>query len=64
MTSQLGQQDNYKTHIEKYFTTIRQLDDETWSIKRISQEKYFSSKIIQNFMQGDLFQNSFLFKET
>ena len=48
MTSQSG----CNTHIAQCITKQRQPDNETWSIKRIYQEKYFSSKIIQKIRQG------------
>ena len=43
---------NCNTHIAQYLTKQRQPDNETWSINRIYQGKYFSSKIMQKIRQG------------
>ena len=43
---------NYNTHIAPYLTNYRQPDTEIWSVNRITQEKYFSLKIIQKMRQG------------
>ena len=44
---------NCDSHIAQYLMKQRQPDNETWSINKISQEKYFSSKIIQKMGQAD-----------
>ena len=49
------------THIAQYFTNQRQQDDEIWSVNRILQDKYLSSKIIQKMRRGDPFQTCFCF---
>ena len=38
---------NYNTHIAQYLTSQRQADNQFWSVNRLSQEKYFSLKIMQ-----------------
>ena len=38
---------NYNTYIAQYLTKYRQADIEIWSSNRISQQKYFSSKIME-----------------
>ena len=35
---------NYNTHIAQYLTKQTRLDNETWSINRIYQEKHFFQK--------------------
>ena len=52
---------NCNTHIVQYLTKERKPDNEIWSINRIKQEKYFSSKIMRKMRQGDQFQTSFYF---
>ena len=37
---------NYNAHIAQYLTKWRQSDNDTWSINRIYQEKYYASKIM------------------
>ena len=41
------------THVAQYLTNQRQPDNEIWSVNRISQEKYFSLKIMQKTSQGN-----------
>ena len=43
---------NYNTHIAQYLTNYRQPDTEIWSVNRITQEKYFSLKIMEKVRQG------------
>ena len=43
---------NYNTHIAQYLTNYRQPDTEIWSVNRITQEKYFSLKIMEKMRQG------------
>ena len=44
---------NYNTHIAQYLTNYRQQDNEIWSVNKMSQEKYFSLKIMQKMRQGN-----------
>ena len=43
----------YNTHIAQYLANYRQPDNEIWSVNRMSQEKYFSLKIMQKMRQGN-----------
>ena len=51
----------YNTHIAQYLANYRQPDNEIWSVNRMSQEKYFSLKIMQKMRQGNYFQTAFWF---
>ena len=42
---------NYNTHIARYLTNRIKPANEIWSVNRISQEKCFSSKIMQKMRQ-------------
>ena len=53
---------NYNTHIDHYLVKQKQPDNEIWSVNRIYQEKYFSSKIMENDV-GRLVPDLFLFFE-
>ena len=44
---------NCNTHIAQYLRKEEQPNNETLSINRPYQEKYFSSKIVQEMRQGD-----------
>ena len=47
---------NYNTHIVQYLTKQNKLDNETWSINRIYQEKHFFFKThVENKAGQDLF---------
>ena len=52
---------NYNTHISQYLPNQRQPDNKIWSVNRILQEKYFTSKIMQKMRQGDYSVTSFCF---
>ena len=43
----------YNTHISEYLTNYRQPNNEIWSINRIEQKKYFTSKTMEKMRQGD-----------
>ena len=43
----------YNTHIAQYLTKERLPHNTFWSVNRILQEKYFSSKVMQKMRQGD-----------
>ena len=51
VTAWLTNNDN--KHIAQYLTKQKQPDSETWSVSRINQEIYFSSKIMKKIMQRD-----------
>ena len=51
VTAWLTNNDN--KHITQYLTKQKQPDSETWSVNRIYQEIYFSSKIMKKIMQRD-----------
>ena len=53
MTSQSGITNICNKHIVQYLVKQRQPGDEIWSFKRMSPQKYFSSKIMLNRRQGD-----------
>ena len=44
---------NYNINIAQHLTKYRQSDNETWSINRKYQDKYFASKIMQKIRQRD-----------
>ena len=44
---------NCNTYIAQYLTRQKQPDNETWSVNRLQQEKYFSSEIMQKMRPGD-----------
>ena len=51
VTAWLTNNDN--NHIAQYLTKQKQPDSEIWSVNRIYQEIYFSSKIMKKIMQRD-----------
>ena len=51
VTAWLTNNDN--KHIVQYLTKQKQPDSEIWSVNRIYQEIYFSSKIMKKIMQRD-----------
>ena len=51
VTAWLTNNDN--KYIAQYLTKQKQPDSETWSVNRINQEIYFSSKIMKKIMQRD-----------
>ena len=42
---------------------VKTSDNKIWSVNRICQEKYFSSKVMQKLKHGDYFQTSFFLEK-